>query len=54
MFVPLQAANKSHRFYRGTELEKFPVNDKNDEQVDVKLNWSDFSKYLYTCKLLPD
>lgn len=41
-----QAANHSQLFYKGTELEKLPVNEKSDEQNDGNtLNWSDFSEW---------
>lgn len=43
--LPFQAANKAHQFYRGTELEKLPVNEKSDKQDAVnKLGWSEFSE----------
>lgn len=39
-----QAANKAHKFFKGTELEKLPVNEAKDIEENSELSFSDFSK----------
>lgn len=39
-----QAANKAHKFFKGTELEKLPVNEAKAIQENSELSFSDFSK----------
>lgn len=44
-----QAANKSNKFFKGTELEAFPVNDEKDidQHLDSsEVTLSDFSKWI--------
>lgn len=40
----LKAANKAHKFFKGTELESLPVNETKNTQEESGLRWSDFSK----------
>lgn len=45
-FCCFQAASKAHKFFKGTELEKLPVAERNDISSDdnAELSWRDFGK----------
>lgn len=43
-----QAANKAHKFFKGTELEKLPIDESQDDLDTAKLTMSDFSEYHST------